>query len=247
MQLAGKVRILSENQATPAVVLAGVAFTYRGAKRAALSDISLSWPRGFTALLGPNGAGKSTLMSLVVGDRKLQQGSLEVEGRVGYVPQRADWPGQFTIEEFLDYAAWLQSVSAKARNARVQEAMEALDLVDLRRSTLRSLSGGQHRRAMIAQALLANPSVLVLDEPSASLDPKQRAQLRDLLATISEHRSVVAATHLVEDVENVADWVTMIDGGRVVWDGSMEGLRCEYQQGDQERGVLERAYLDLVS
>lgn len=211
----------------------------------ALKDVSFQWPKGFVALLGPNGAGKSTLLGLLVGDLRLRQGLLEVDsGAVGYVPQHADWPGTFTLREFLSYAAWWQGVPRSAWESRVEAALSAVNMDDLADERLGSLSGGQHRRAMVAQALVSDPSVLVLDEPTTGLDPRQRLQLRGVLADLARERSVIVATHLVEDVEAVADWVTMLDRGSVVHDGPMADVRVRWPADGVS--ALEAAYLELV-
>ncbi|GAB3058665.1 hypothetical protein GCM10027053_20780 [Intrasporangium mesophilum] len=231
------------DEPTGFVMARGVGFTYRGG-RAALRDVSFTWPRGFTALLGPNGAGKSTLLSLVIGDRRPQRGDLKIAARsVGFVPQQADWPGQFTVREFLIYSSWLKGLPRKTWGDRVGTALASVALTRHADERLGRLSGGQHRRAMIAQALVSDPSVLVLDEPTTGLDPRQRIQLRTLLEGIATTKSVVVATHLVEDVESVADWLTILDGGRVVHDSSMREVE---QQFTTRGSAVEAAYLELV-
>lgn len=197
--------------------------------------------------MGPNGAGKSTLLRLIIGDLKPGGGSLSVGAeKVGYVPQHADWPGRFTVGDFLTYMCWLQSVPRRGWAERINHAVAAVDLNDVLVHRLDTLSGGLARRAMIAQALLPDPQLLVLDEPSAGLDPRQRIQLRSLLAELARSRTVVVATHLVEDVEEVADHVTMLDRGRVGCDLPMSQIMGRWA-GGEGGSALEAAYLELVS
>lgn len=219
-----------------------------GRRHAALRDVNFRWPSGFVALLGPNGAGKSTLLSLLVGARRMQSGTLELSrtSSIGYVPQLADWPGRFSVRELLMYSAWWHSVPRKQRDEWVDLVMRQMDLSQFADHRLSALSGGYHRRTMIAQALVHQPAVLVLDEPSTGLDPRQRVQLRTLLAELARGRTVVVATHVVDDVESVADWLSVIDGGRLVFDGSMDEVRRRWGGSGVGAGTLESAYLSLV-
>lgn len=226
------------------VTLNAVSHSY-GRANVALCDVTINWPQGFVALLGPNGAGKSTLLGLIVGDLRMQTGRMKMaKGSIGVVPQQVDWPGRFTVREFLTYAAWLQGVPRALWRARLGTAVSAVSLEGLADTRLGDLSGGQHRRAMIAQALVNDPAVLVLDEPSAGLDPRQRIQLRTLLRQLADVCSVIVATHLVEDVESVADWLTILDAGRVMHDGPMSEVHARW--GAPGHSAVEAAYLDLV-
>ncbi len=214
---------------------------------AALGGVEFEWPVGLVALMGPNGAGKSTLLRLIIGDLKPAGGSLTVGARVvGYVPQHADWPGRFTVTDFLTYLCWLQGVPRRRWAQRIGQAVAAVDLGAVAEARLDSLSGGLHRRAMIAQALLSDPELLVLDEPSAGLDPRQRVQLRTLLSGLADSCTVVVATHLVEDVEEVAHHVTMLDGGQVVCDLPLSEIEQRWAVPGGG-SPLEAAYLGLVS
>jgi ABC-type multidrug transport system ATPase subunit len=202
------------------------------------------------ALLGPNGAGKTTLLRLLAGTLRMQQGRFrDVAGQghprgVGYLPQAASWPGHFRVREFIDYLAWTRGVSAPDRRWGVEASLRAVGLEQAGQTRLRSLSGGQHRRAMLAQALVGDPGVLLLDEPTNGFDPVQRVAFRDLVASLAADRCVVISTHLVEDVEAIASWVTIINSGRIAFDGTKESLLA--QPSGDGRSDLESHFLRLV-
>ena len=209
------------------------------------------------ALLGPNGAGKSTLIGVLTGALAVRRGTALVLGEdprsasgVGYLPQDAQWPGQFTVREFLGYLAWCRGVPRRVRAERVDFALEHVDLIGQAGTRLGRLSGGQRRRAMLAQTLLQDPALLVLDEPTTGFDPAQRVLFRALIGRLSVGRTVVMATHLVEDVELAASWVCVLRDGRVAYDGSAAALvqgRAVAHEGERQTSPLEAAFVRLVS
>ncbi|MBD2759797.1 ATP-binding cassette domain-containing protein [Yimella sp. cx-573] len=226
--------------------LSGVSYTYKGGRRA-LWEVSLSWPRtGVVALLGPNGSGKSTLLSLVVGTRRPSSGTLSsTPMSVGFLPQAATWPGRFTARELLAYAAWWNRVPKSEVEGRISSAAAALDVEDVLDQRIGQLSGGYVRRLMVAQAVVHAPEVVVLDEPSAGLDPRQRVRLREAIAELGSERLVIVATHLVEDIDQIADHVTILDEGEVVVDSGMDRIRATH--GNAPGSPLERLYLGVVT
>lgn len=227
--------------------------THRFGARVALSDVSLTITSGRVALLGPNGAGKSTLLKLLTTILTPQSGTVEIDGlslasggdqvrvraRLGYVPQHMGLPLGYTAEEFLAYAAWMHRVTNIP--ARVAGALEAVGLSDRRATRIKELSGGMRQRLCIAQALVHEPSVLVVDEPSVGLDPQQRANLRALLRSLQ--CQLVLATHLVDDVAGVAEDVVVLDHGRLVFHGTVAEL-CQGRPVSAE--AVEQGYLALV-
>lgn len=226
------------------VKLHDVSYRYpRGAT--ALREVAVEWPdTGVVGLLGPNGAGKSTLLGVLAGDLNPMSGSVtRPSTRMSVLPQRADWPGRFRVAELVEYAAWWRGVPRAARSGAVERAVAAVGLQDQATTRLNALSGGQHRRAMIAQAIVSEPDVLLLDEPSVGLDPRQRVTLRDTIRSIARDSLVVVATHLVEDVDAVADWVTIIDDARVRVDCSVDALRDRYPGSTNP---VEQTYLASV-
>lgn len=200
----------------------------------ALRDFSARFERGVTGLVGPNGAGKSTLLRLLAGTESAQSGRLDFDGTrvagvkgraqyrasVGYMPQDPEWIGEFTARELLEYLAVLRCGRNAETCAKIDRTLETLDLIDLQRIRLSRLSGGQKRRAFLAQAIVHEPPVLILDEPTVGLDPVQRAQFRQYLSAVASHRIVIVSTHLVEDVAHIADTIQVLQEGRGVWSGA---------------------------
>jgi ABC-2 type transport system ATP-binding protein len=228
--------------ARPTVALTGVTRRY-GSTRA-LDGIDLTMSTGVTGLLGPNGAGKTTLLRMLATVLAPTEGRLRLLGldpsdpaertdvrrSLGYLPQEMGFPSGFSAFRFVDYMAVLKEWTD--RDARHEEVRRVLDLVGLRdRSTkrLRTLSGGQSRRAALAQALIGDPRLLVLDEPTTGLDPEQRAALRGVLSAAGHDATVVLATHQTEDVAALCERVIVVDDGKVRWDGTVHDLVASAQ------------------
>jgi ABC-2 type transport system ATP-binding protein len=167
-------------------------------------------------------------------------GRAAIRRRTGFLPQQLAFPARFTVAEYLTYAAWLKAVPTAGIGPRVAQALDLVDLADRRDHRLKTLSGGMLRRAGIAQAIVHDPDLVVLDEPAAGLDPAQRVHLRDLIRVKAQAASVLISTHLVEDVV-IADHVVVLNDGQAVFTGSVEELRV---LGRAEDGVseLESAY-----
>lgn len=213
-----------------------VGFSY-GSRRV-VDHVSASWSAGVTGLVGVNGAGKTTLMRLVVGLLSPDEGRVVLAGRsgsgrearrelqrsVGYVPQDPSWVGSFTVDDLVAYFAFLRGVPRGRRAGQVATAIDAVGLTEQKDTKLSRLSGGMRRRALVAQAMVHEPRLLVLDEPTAGLDPEQRVALRQVLRTLGESTAVLLSTHLVEDVTQTAGRVDVMDSGRLVWSGSVDQL-----------------------
>ncbi len=203
----------------------------------ALDDVTLRIGTGVTALLGPNGAGKTTLLSLLSTAAAPDQGSVEVLGhradgtlvertairrRLGFLPQEVEFPSGMTAFGFLEYVAVLKEWNDKAaRHHEIRRVLEAVQLADRPTIKIRKLSGGQRRRLAFAQALIGDPDLLILDEPTTGLDPEQRAVFRATLSERGRHGTVLLATHQTEDVGAVCDRVLVLDHGRVAFSGDV--------------------------
>jgi ABC-2 type transport system ATP-binding protein len=212
--------------------------TYRGGTRA-LDGLDLTVPTGMFGLLGANGAGKTTLMRILagllrptsgrvrVGDHDLTTaaGRTAVKRVLGYLPQDLGMYPDLTAAEFLDYVALLKGIDDRAaRRRRVAELLELVGLSTVAKRRLKGFSGGMKRRIGIAQALLNDPSLLIVDEPTAGLDPEERIRFRTLLAQLAGNRTVLLSTHIVEDIAQTCRDLVVLDAGRPVFRGTVADL-----------------------
>jgi ABC-2 type transport system ATP-binding protein len=213
--------------------------TKRYGRTAALDQVTLQLTSGITGLLGPNGAGKTTLLRILAtalaadhGDVRVlgedpaaTPGRLAIRRSLGYLPQEAGFPRGFTTFGFVDYIAILKEWSEKAaRHAEVRRVLDLADLAAVAPKRVHALSGGQRRRVLLAQALLGDPDLLVLDEPTTGLDPEQRARLRDILGQAGQSATILISTHQTEDVAALCERVIVLDEGRVHFDGTVHDL-----------------------
>jgi ABC-2 type transport system ATP-binding protein len=205
----------------------------------AVDSIDLELTNGVTGLLGPNGAGKTTLLRILATALAPSRGELRILGHdpaspagrlairrsLGYVPQELGLYDNFTAFDFVDYIAILKEhVDRRARHDEVRRVIDEVDLGDVRSKKIRKLSGGMRRRVALAQALLGDPALLVLDEPTVGLDPEQRLRFRQIISRHADRRCVVLSTHMTEDVEALCDRVIVLDRGGVAFDGTPSGL-----------------------
>jgi ABC-2 type transport system ATP-binding protein len=220
------------------VVVDSVTKNYRGV--AALSDVSMTLGNGVTGLLGPNGAGKTTLLRILSTALNPTSGTVHAFGhdahgtlpqrtavrrRLGYLPQEVSFPRGMTTFGFVDYIAVLKEwTDTRTRHDEVRRVLDLVGLGDRASKKLHTLSGGQRRRVALAQALLGDPALLILDEPTTGLDPEQRASLRSVLSGIGHRATVLLATHQTEDVAALCDRVIVIADGRARFDGQVQDL-----------------------
>jgi ABC-2 type transport system ATP-binding protein len=207
--------------------------SHRYRQRVVLDDVSFELQSGVTGLVGPNGAGKTTIFNLLTRRIKPQSGTCDVLGddqepvseatlrrRVALMPQTFRPPRGMTVAEFMAYLAWLRKVPRKQRPGRATEALMLVDMSEHATDKMTELSGGELQRVMLAQTLLAEPSLILLDEPTAGLDPGQRARIRRLVADIGKERSVLISSHIMEDVATVSDQVLLLAGGHLRFSGT---------------------------
>ncbi|MBV7250294.1 MULTISPECIES: ABC transporter ATP-binding protein [Streptomyces] len=225
--------------------LTDITKVYKGGKRA-VDGLSMTLGHGMVGLLGPNGAGKSSLMRIISTVTRPTSGTLRYEGtdltadpdairrRLGYLPQDFGVYPHLTSREFLAYLAAAKGLSARSAKARIEELLELVNLTEAVKRPLGAYSGGMLRRVGIAQALLGDPRVIVVDEPTAGLDPEERVRFRNLLSDLSADRVVMLSTHIVSDVESVASDIAVMAGGRLLRRGAPEEL-----MGDLEGRVWE--------
>lgn len=202
----------------------------------AVRGVSFKLSHGVYGLLGENGAGKTTLMRMICGILKESDGRVLCDGveiermgadyrrLLGYLPQDFGFYPDYTAERFLLYMAALKALPADYAKQRVEELLELVSLTDVRKKKLKSFSGGMLKRVGIAQALLNNPEILVLDEPTSGLDPKERVRFRNIISSLSKDRIVLLSTHIVSDIEYIADQIIMMKQGRVAAQGTIEEI-----------------------
>lgn len=217
-----------------AVVVAGLSHRY--GERPALEDLTLSLFTGVTGLVGVNGAGKTTLLHVMatvlrpdagdlrVGSFDYRRQLLEVRRRVALAPQVFVPPPSMRVEEFLVYVGWMRGLRSRERSASAARVLDIVELGDRARDRLGSLSGGMVQRVNIAQALLASPALLLLDEPMDGLDPEQRVRIRQLIDRLGEEACVLISSHVMDDIVPIADRVLMLEAGRFVFDGTPAAL-----------------------
>lgn len=205
--------------------------------KTAVSQVSLKLTPGVWGLLGANGAGKTTLMRMVAGILKPTEGKVLYDGIsiqvlrekyrdiFGYLPQEFGFYPEFTVQDYLEYMAVLKGLTKKEGKRRIEELLEKMTLLDVRKKKIVKLSGGMKRRVGIAQALLNEPEVLVLDEPTSGLDPGERVRFRNLLSEFASHdRIVLISTHIVSDVEYIATCNAVMKDGKILATGTTEEL-----------------------
>jgi len=225
-----------------------------------LDGLDLTVGGGVFGLLGPNGAGKTTLLRLLATVNRPAGGTLHLLGRdaargderrqirrrLGYLPQSLGFYPDFTVFEFVEYFALLKELPARAVRPAVVRAIARVDLGDRARTKLRALSGGMLRRVGIAQAIVNEPELLLLDEPTAGLDPEQRVVFRALLREIGGRGTVLVSTHLVEDVGAACTEVGLLERGRLVFRGTPEALAARGDADDPGDSPIERGYSHIV-
>lgn len=204
-------------------------------KQRALKGIDLMIEKGMFGLLGPNGAGKTTLMRIMaalipptagevtVGGISIRQRDL-VKRRLGYLPQEFSFYPQLTVFEVMDYLAILAGMKPQQRRAQIVELLHRVNLWDFRKTRASALSGGMKRRLGIAQALLNDPDVIIVDEPTAGLDPEERVRFRNLLSDFAVNRTVILSTHIVGDIEFACERVAVLDHGTILYQGRVRDL-----------------------
>ncbi len=212
--------------------------TYRGGVKA-LSNLTLTVDTGMFGLVGPNGAGKTTLMRILAGLLRPSAGRVTAFGHdlgtyngrhalkmnLGYLPQELGLYPNLTAYEFLDYMAILKGITdARERQRQTEELLEKVRLTAEAKRRLKTFSGGMKRRIGIAQALLGNPRLLIVDEPTAGLDPEERVRFRNLLADMALERTIILSTHIVEDISQSCNDLAVMRGGTVIFRGAPADL-----------------------
>lgn len=229
----------------------------------ALQDINLQLPTGMVGLLGPNGAGKSTLMRVLVTLQQPDKGQIQfadldvlqqpqrLRQQLGYLPQYFGVYPHMSCITLLQHMAVLKGVHNKAeQQQQIDSLLQLTNLTAVAKKQVASFSGGMRQRFGIAQALLGNPKILIMDEPTAGLDPTERERLHALLVNISQHKLILLSTHIVEDIENLCPYVALINQGRIIESGAVQSLIAPLQgkiwqspvRPSDSQGIISASY-----
>ena len=231
-------------------------------RKKVIDNINLTLSNGVYGLLGENAAGKTTLMRVICGLLKESEGEITYNGvnihylggayreKLGYLPQDFGYYPNFTAEQFLFYLAELKAIPDQCVKSRVMELLEMVGLEEVKDEKLSSFSGGMLRRVGIAQALLNDSSILILDEPTSGLDPMERVKFRNIISSLSKEKIVLLSTHIVTDIEYIADEILLMDKGKIIMQGTIEDMTkpiknkvWEYESSDDAVADIESKYI----
>lgn len=233
------------------LTLQGITKEYKEIK--ALQNISLELGYGIYGLLGPNGAGKSTLMNIITGNIRPSSGAVLWNGTeigllgetfrsvIGYAPQQQGLYSQFTGRRFLSYMAALKGIPGKKVQSEITRVLSYVNMEEAADRTICGYSGGMKQRILIAQAILGDPKLLVLDEPTAGLDPKERVRIREQIRALAGDKIILLSTHVVSDIAPIAKEILLIDGGTILDRGTVSELCVKYEKSKD----LEEVYLHV--
>ena len=226
------------------MILQGDRVTKQYKNKIAVDRVSFELREGVTGLLGANGAGKTTLMRMMTGILDPTSGDIRADGipvtseeyraMLGYMPQDFGYYPEFSARDFIMYFAALKGIDKHQARKRADELLQLVGLSDVAGKKIKTFSGGMKQRLGIAQAIINDPKILILDEPTAGLDPKERVRFRNLIADIAEDTIVLFSTHIVSDIEHIAGNVLMMRDGSLIYEGGWDG----------SKGNLEDFYME---
>lgn len=215
-------------------------------EKIALNDVSLKLDNGIYGLLGPNGAGKSTLMNIITGNLEPTEGTIKWEGKeveelgsnyrgmLGYAPQQQGMYETFSGRRFLSYMATLKGISKSSMEDEINRVLLYVNMVEKSNQKIGTYSGGMKQRILIAQAIIGNPKLVILDEPTAGLDPKERVRIRERIAELSKDKIILVSTHVVSDIESIAKKIILIKTGKIIDYANVSGLCDKYNAANLE-------------
>lgn len=219
----------------------------------ALQDISLSLSEGIYGILGPNGAGKSTLMNIITENLSPDTGEVLWNGKqikelgaayraiLGYAPQQQGLYDTFTGRRFLSYMGALKGIPKEKIKGEIEEAANSVNLLEKMDRPIGTYSGGMKQRLLIAQAIMGDPKLLILDEPTAGLDPKERVNIREKIKALSEGKIILMATHVVSDIQSIAKEIIMLKSGQIAAKDSVDALCAKFEGASD----LETVYMTV--
>jgi ABC-type multidrug transport system ATPase subunit len=225
-------------------------------RKIVLKDINIKFDKGIYGLLGPNGAGKSTMMNIITdvidatsgevfyNDTSISKLGKDYRLKIAYLPQHVGYYGDFTAGRTLRYFAYLRGVDKKDVDERIKYVLEAVNLSDYENRKVKTFSGGMKQRLGIAITLVSDPEILIFDEPTVGLDPKERIKFRNIISEISEKKTIILSTHIVSDIESIADYVVLLKQGEIVKMDTREGI-LKLVGNDKEAVSLEDVYMNI--
>lgn len=208
-------------------------------KKVALKDFSTEFEHGLYGLLGPNGAGKSTFMNILAGvlgynsgeilynDENVKKLKSRFKETIGYLPQNVGLYNNFTAEDTLKYFGALRNVGKEIIDERIDYCLKAVNLLENKKDKVGSFSGGMKRRMAIAITLIADPEILIFDEPTVGLDPKERIRFRELLLELKDSKTIILSSHIVSDIKETADYVLILKEGNLVYESEIDVVNLE--------------------
>ncbi|WP_411680909.1 ABC transporter ATP-binding protein [Clostridium thailandense] len=218
--------------------------TKRYGKHTAIKNINLEIKKGeILGLLGPNGAGKSTTMNIITGYISATDGSVLVDGfdifknpiqakkRIGYLPEIPPLYTDMTVEEYLNFVSRLKKVNKNGRKEHIDTILESIKLTDVRKRLIKNLSKGYKQRVGLAQAIVGDPEILILDEPTVGLDPKQIIEIRDLISKLGKEHTIILSSHILSEISAICDRVVIINKGSIVAEGTPDELSHKLSYG----------------
>lgn len=218
-------------------------------KKAILKDVSLTLKPGVYGLLGPNGSGKTTLMRCIAGIYTCE-GTIEIPSHIGYLPQKFGAFRELTAYEVLQYFAELKKIPKHMQEDAINDCLKNVHLFDRKKDKVKTLSGGMIRRLGVAQAMLGEPQLILVDEPTAGLDPEERLRFKNLISKSRGQSTILISTHIVEDVDTLCDYIIVLNQGKVICQDSPENIRKAaeghvYRLRDKEQAKLVDPYYIL--
>ena len=226
------------------IKISNISKTYHG--NTVLDNVTMDISKGVWGLLGKNGVGKTTFLRILANLIKADDGKVEIDGcghiskslirgKIGYLPQELMFYDNMTVYDMLEYLCILSKIDSKKIKTEIIEKLKMVNLISKKNTKIRELSGGMKRRLGIAQALLGNPPILLLDEPMVGLDPEERINIRNILYEIGRERIVIVSTHIIEDVQVLCDYIVVLNNGKL----QFKGTKKEFVESVSEKAFFK--------
>ncbi len=224
-------------------------------KNMVFNEIDFKFEQGITVLLGANGTGKSTLMNILATSLDMDKGDIyfdnvnakenikDYRSKIGFVPQNPPNYPCFKVWEFLEYIALLKEIPQNETPFEIDKVLDIVRLKEVKNKKIKQLSGGMKQRLAISSAFLGDPNIIILDEPTVGLDPKERLILKEYLKSISKEKIIILSTHIISDTENLADYIFMLNNGKVMLKGTIDEVINKVH--DQNISSLDDIFLNM--